>query len=194
MKIDATVAEAPFQSFVEAVIRGSEIHDQDIVLTGHIQEERFSANDDGSGLANGLEIGRALKKAIDEGRLPRPRRDIRFWWCDEISGEEQFFAAFPDERKQILVNINQDMSGALQSAGSRVQFVSREPWSRASFLGDVMESILVALVHGNTGYLAPGQVPAAPAASRRTGCRNPASATRGRSCRRSARASGSTRA
>ena len=74
--IDATIAEAPFQSFVEAVIRGSEIHDQDIVLTGHIQEERFSANDDGSGLANGLEIGRALKKAIDEGRLPRPKRDV----------------------------------------------------------------------------------------------------------------------
>jgi Zn-dependent M28 family amino/carboxypeptidase len=159
-KIDADFTEAPFQSFVEAVIRGTDIHDQDIVLTGHIQEERFSANDDGSGLANVLEIGRALKKAIDEGRLPRPRRDIRFWWCDEIGGEEQFFANFPDERKQILANINQDMVGALQSAGSRVQFVSREPWSRASFLGDVVESILMALVAGNTGYLSPGQVPA----------------------------------
>ncbi len=161
VKIDASFSEPPFQSFVEAVIRGSDIHDQDIVLTGHIQEERFSANDDGSGLANVLEIGRALRKAIDEGRLPRPKRDIRFWWCDEISGEEQFFASFPDERKQILVNINQDMVGALQSAGSRVQFVSREPWSRASFLGDVMESVLMALVAGNTGYLAPGQVPGA---------------------------------
>jgi Zn-dependent M28 family amino/carboxypeptidase len=161
VKIDAGFSEAPFQSFVEAVIRGTEIHDQDIVLTGHIQEERFSANDDGSGLANVLEIGRALKKAIDEGRLPRPRRDIRFWWCDEIGGEEQFFALYPDERKQILANINQDMVGALQSAGSRVQFVTREPWSRASFLGDVVESIIVALVAGNTGYLSPGQVPAA---------------------------------
>lgn len=159
VKIQASFTETPFQSFVEAVIRGTEIHDQDIVLTGHIQEERFSANDDGSGLANVLEIGRALRKAIDEGRLPRPKRDIRFWWCDEISGEEQYFAAFPDERRQILANINQDMVGALQSAGSRVQFVSREPWSRASFLGDVMESILVALVQGNTGYLPPGQVP-----------------------------------
>ncbi len=127
VKIDAGFSEAPFQSFVEAVIRGTDIHDQDIVLTGHIQEERFSANDDGSGLANVLEIGRALKKAIDEGRLPRPKRDIRFWWCDEIGGEEQFFADYPDERRQIVANINQDMVGALQSAGSRVQFVTREP-------------------------------------------------------------------
>lgn len=159
VKIDAEFTEPAFQSFVEAVIRGTEVHDQDIVLTGHIQEERFSANDDGSGLANVLEIGRALKKAIDEGRLPRPRRDIRFWWCDEIGGEEQFFASFPEERKQILANINQDMVGALQSAGSRVQFVSREPWSRASFLGDVVESILLSVVQGNTGYLSPAQVP-----------------------------------
>ena len=162
VKIDATLAEPPFQSFVEAVIRGTSIHDQDVVLTGHIQEERFSANDDGSGLANVLEIGRALKKAIDEGRLPRPARDIRFWWCDEIGGEEQFFATFPDERRQIVANINQDMVGALQSAGSRVQFVTREPWSRASFLGDVVESILTSIVAGNTGYLAPGQAPASP--------------------------------
>ena len=159
VKIEAGFAPAPFQSFVEAVIRGTEIHDQDLVLTGHIQEERFSANDDASGLANVLEIGRALKKAIDEGRLPRPRRDIRFWWCDEIGGEEQFFAKFPDERRQILANINQDMVGALQSAGGRVQFVSREPWSRASFLGDVVESVIAAIVAGNTGFLAPGQVP-----------------------------------
>ena len=161
VKIDATVTEPPFQSFVEAVIRGTSIHDQDIVLTGHIQEERFSANDDGSGLANVLEIGRALKKAIDEGRLPRPARDIRFWWCDEIGGEEQYFARYPDERRQIIANINEDMVGALQSAGSRVQFVSREPWSRASFLGDIVESVLMAIVSGNTAYLAPGQVPGA---------------------------------
>jgi hypothetical protein len=160
VKIDATIDPKPaMMSFVEAVIRGTELHDQDIVLTAHIQEERFSANDDGSGLANVLEIGRALKKAIDDGRLPRPRRDIRFWWCDEIGGEEQYFATFPEERRQILANINQDMVGALQSAGSRVQFVSYPPWSRASFLGDVMASILEAIVHGNTGYLAPGQVP-----------------------------------
>jgi hypothetical protein len=145
------------QSIVEAVIRGTEIHDQDIVLTGHLQEEMFSANDDASGCANVLEIARALKKMIDEGRLPRPRRDIRFWWLDEISASEQYFADHPDEAGQLLANINQDMVGAKQSAGSRVQFVTRPPGSRASFLGDVVESIVESLVRGNTGYLAAGQ-------------------------------------
>lgn len=155
-KIESSWPES-YQSIVEAVIRGTEVHDQDIVLTGHLQEEMHSANDDASGCANVLEIARALKKLIDEGRLPRPRRDIRFWWLDEISASEQYFADRPDERRQLLANINQDMVGALQSAGSRVQFVTRPPFSRAGFLGDVVESIVEALVDGNTSYLAAGQ-------------------------------------
>jgi hypothetical protein len=146
-----------YQSIVEAVIRGSEIHDQDVVLTGHLQEEMFSANDDASGCANVLEIARALKRMIDDGRLPRPRRDIRFWWLDEISASEQYFADQPAETRQLLANINQDMVGAKQSAGSRLQFVTRPPASRASFLGDVIESIVEALVLGNTAHLAAGQ-------------------------------------
>lgn len=156
-RVQSVFHEPATQAIVEAVIRGTEIHDQDLVLTGHLQEEMFSANDDASGCASVLEIARALKKAIDEGRLPRPRRDIRFWWVDEISAEEQYFADHPDERRQFLANINQDMVGARQSTGSRVQFVTRPPFSRASFLGDVVESIVVSLVHGNTSYLAAGQ-------------------------------------
>jgi hypothetical protein len=156
-KVAATFHEPSTQTLVEAVISGTEIHDQDIVLTAHLQEERFSANDDGSGCASVLEIARTLKKAIDEGRLPRPRRDIRFWWTDEISGEEAFFAANPDERRQFLANLNQDMVGARLSEGGRVQFVTRPPASRASFLGDVVESIVVALADGNTSFLAAGQ-------------------------------------
>jgi hypothetical protein len=156
-RVESVFHEQSSQSIVEAVIRGSAIHDQDIVLTGHLQEERFSANDDASGCANVLEIARALKRMIDDGRLPRPARDIRFWWVDEISAPEQYFADQPGERAQFLVNINQDMVGAKQSAGSRVQFVTRPPASRASFLGDVVESVVEALVQGNTAYLAAGQ-------------------------------------
>src|SRR5262245_46103078 len=153
-KVESSFREPASQAIVEAVIRGTTIHDQAIVLTGHLQEGLFSANDDGSGCANVLEIARALKRMIDDGRLARPARDIRFWWVNEISAEEQYFADHPDERRKVLVNINQDMVGAKQSAGSRVQFVTRPPASRASFLGDVVQSIVEALVEGNTAYLA----------------------------------------
>jgi hypothetical protein len=157
VKIASEFREPASQAIVEAVIRGTSIHDQAIVLTGHLQEERFSANDDASGCANVLEIARTLKRLIDDGLLPRPARDIRFWWVDEISAEEQYFADHPEERARILVNINQDMVGARQSAGSRVQFVTRPPSARASFLGDVVQSIVETLVDGNTAYLAAGQ-------------------------------------
>jgi Zn-dependent M28 family amino/carboxypeptidase len=156
-KVTSAFTEPSTQTIVEAVITGTEVHDQDLVLTAHLQEERFSANDDGSGCGSVLEIARALKKAIDEGRLPRPRRDIRFWWTDEIRAEEAFFAANPDERRQFLANLNQDMVGARLAEGGRVQFVTRPPASRASFLGDVVESIVVALADGNTSFLAAGQ-------------------------------------
>jgi len=153
VKVEAEFSPSPYQAIVEAVIRGTEIHDQDIVLTGHLQEEKFSANDDGSGCANVLELARAFKKMIDEGKMPRPRRDIRFWWVNENRSEDQYFADHPEEARQMLANINQDMSGAKQSVESRVQFVTFPPFSRASFLGDVVESVISTLVAGNTSYL-----------------------------------------
>ena len=156
-RIESAFAEKSSQAIVEAVIRGSEIHDQDIVLTGHLQEGPFSANDDASGCASVLEIARVLKSMIDRGEIPRPQRDIRFWWADEISAEEEYFALNPGERSQFLANINQDMVGAKQSAGHRIQFVTRTPDSRAHFLGDLAASIVNSLVEGNTSYLAAGQ-------------------------------------
>jgi hypothetical protein len=141
------------QAMVEAWIRGSEIRDQQIVLTAHIQEEMTSANDDGSGCGNVLEIGRALARLIRDGKLPRPRRDIRFWWVNELSSQPQYFRENPGEPRRMLVNLNQDMVGARQSWGGRVQYASRLPWSLPHALDDVMESVLGMLRDGNTAYL-----------------------------------------
>jgi hypothetical protein len=141
------------QAMVEGWIRGSEIHDQQIVLTAHIQEEMTSANDDGSGCGNLVEIGRALKRLIADGTLPQPRRDIRFWWVNELSSEPQYFRDHPGEPRKMLVALNQDMVGARQSWGGRVQYASRLPWSLPHALEDVMESVLDAVRDGNTSYL-----------------------------------------
>jgi len=155
--VNSEFSEDANQWMVEGWIKGTKIHDQAIVLTAHIQEEKYSANDDNSGLASLLEIGRALQKLIREGRLPRPARDIRLWWCNEISGEYAYFAAHPEERGKVLANINQDMVGARQSLGARIQHITRTPDSRPSYLNDVMESIALTVARGNTGYLSAGQ-------------------------------------
>ncbi len=144
------------QQIVEGWIRGSRTHDQQVVLTAHIQEEKTSANDDRSGCANLLEVARALVTMINQGKLPRPERDIRFWWANEISAEYQYFADHPEERKNIFVDINQDMVGVNSTIGglSRVQHVALTPWSRATFFTDVVESVVTSLRQGNNAYLA----------------------------------------
>jgi hypothetical protein len=140
------------QAMVEAWIHGTEIHDQQIVLTAHVQETT-SANDDGSGCVNMLEIGRALERLIKEGRIPRPRRDIRFWWVNELSSEPRYFMDNPKEARRMLLDLNQDMVGARQSWGGRVQYAARLPWSLPHALDDVMESVLAMVRDGNTSLL-----------------------------------------
>jgi len=151
--VQSSFAPEPEQWLVEAYIRGLERHDQQIVLTSHMQEGKFSANDDGSGCVSSLEIGRTLARLMREGSLPRPRRDIRFWWTTEGSSEVAYFSEHPQARKSILVAINQDMVGARQSLGSRVQHITRTPYSLPSYLSDVVESIAEYTVASNNAVL-----------------------------------------
>lgn len=167
VSIESEIAPESKQHMVEGWIRGTKIHDQQIVLTGHIQEEKTSANDDRSGCANMLEIARALEKMIAEGKLPRPERDIRFWWTNEIEGPYDYFALHPEEVKNTFANINQDMVGVNQTIGglSRVQQVTRTPWSRPTFMNDVVESIVMSLYYGNNAYIAARQAESTPPGS-----------------------------
>jgi hypothetical protein len=151
--IESSYPAVQEQALVEAWIHGTEIHDQQIVLTSHIQEEMTSANDDGSGCASMLEIGRSLVRLVKDGKVPRPRRDIRFWWANELASEPQYFRENPKEPRRMLLDIQQDMVGARQSWGGRVQYASRSPWSLPSALDDVMESVLGMVRDGNTELL-----------------------------------------
>jgi aminopeptidase YwaD len=148
----------PWQVMVEGFIRGTNPGTQDIVLTGHMQEGMQSANDDASGTGSVLEIARALNRLISEGRIPRPRRSLRFWWATEISSERQYFADNPEAHKRIWVNVNQDMVGANQSLDiMRKQGITRVPASRFHFLNDVAESVIEYMVAGNTFELSQAQ-------------------------------------
>ncbi len=156
---DSQQGDEPWQVMVEGFIRGTESGlGQDIVLTGHLQEEGFSANDDASGSASTLEVGRALGRLIAEGRIPRPRRNIRFWWVTEISSQRQYFADHPDAHRAMWVNVNQDMVGADQSQDIlRKQNITRVPAARFHFFNDVVESVVDYMVASNTYELAQAQ-------------------------------------
>ncbi|HEV2863808.1 MAG TPA: M28 family peptidase [Pyrinomonadaceae bacterium] len=140
--------------FVEAVIRGTRPDTQQIVLTAHLQEEQGSANDDGSGCANLIELARVFNKLIREGKIKRPTRDLRFWWTDEIYSEYRLFRDRPEEAKKILANVHQDMTGANLAMGSRVQHLIFAPHSRTSYLDALFESVGTFLIQTNNPFLA----------------------------------------
>ncbi|MGH7598316.1 MAG: M28 family peptidase [bacterium] len=158
-KVDTEISETKEgrTGFVEGWIRGTKYRDQQIVITAHLQEEKGSANDDGSGCGNILELARAFNKLIGEGKMKPPLRDIRFWWTDEIYSEYRYFRDFPAEPKNFLVNLHQDMSGAKQSMGNRVQHLIYAPHSRTSYLDAMLESVGTFLIQTNNGFLAAGR-------------------------------------
>jgi hypothetical protein len=159
-KVDVDVGdenENTGTGMVEAWIRGTKYKDQQIVVTAHLQEEQGSANDDGSGSGNLLELGRVFNKLIKEGKIPPPLRDIRFWWSDEIYSEYQYIRSNPGSEKQMLANLHQDMTGAKQSMGSRVQHLIHAPYSRTSYLDALFESIGNFVIMTNNSFITAGR-------------------------------------
>ena len=158
-KVDTEIGKAPGRTgFVEGWIKGSKYHDQQIVITAHLQEEQGSANDDGSGCANILEIARTLNKLIAEGKIQRPLRDIRFWWTDEIYSEYRYFRDNPTESSKLLLNLHQDMVGAKQSIGSRIQHLIYAPHSITSYLDAVFESVGTFVIQTNNPFITAGRM------------------------------------
>ena len=154
-ELGSTVHPEPWMPLVQAVIRGSDPSaTQDVVLTAHLQEGQQSVNDDASGCASLLEIGRALTRLVAEGHLPRPKRTIRFWWTTENNSEPRYFADHPEILRRLWVDINQDMVGADQSIDvMRTQNIFRVPASRFHFLNDVAEAVIDYMVAGNTSNI-----------------------------------------
>ncbi len=158
-KVDTEIGKKPGRTgFVEGWIRGTTYHDQQIVLTAHLQEEQGSANDDGSGCANLLELARTFNKLIKEGKMSRPKRDIRFWWTDEIYSEYRYFMDHPESPGQMLANLHQDMTGARFSLASRSQHLIFAPQSRTSYLDALFESVGTYVIRTNNPYLSASRI------------------------------------
>ena len=142
---------------VEGWIRGTKYKDQQIVITAHLQEEQGSANDDGSGSGNILELARVFNKLIKTGKIPPPLRDLRFWWSDEIYSEYQYIRTNPGSEKRMLANLHQDMTGAKQSMGSRVQHLIFNPHSKTSYLDALFESVGNFVILTNNSFIQAGR-------------------------------------
>jgi hypothetical protein len=130
--------------YVHAEIPGDGSTTQEVGISGHLYEGviKQGANDDNSGCALILEIGRAYIKLIAEGKLPRPKRTINFQFVPEISGTNAYLNAHPDKAKAMIGTLNFDME-AIRVADSRSYWVlQRTPDTFPSYLNDVAQSMM----------------------------------------------------
>ena len=114
---------------VHATIAGDSTSSQDVMISGHLFEGylKQGANDDNSGCALTLEVGRAYTKLVSEGKLPKPKRTIHFLWVPEIAGTNAWLNAHPDVEKRLIADL-----------------IDREKWSMldADVKGNAYEGLL----------------------------------------------------
>jgi aminopeptidase YwaD len=132
------------QEIVHAEIPGDGSTTQEVAIGGHLYEGyiKQGANDDNSGCALTLEIGRAYLKLIAEGKLPRPKRTINFQWVQEISGTNAWFNAHPDKQKVLIGDLNYDMEGLRLTQSRAYWILHRTPDTFPSYLNDIAQSMM----------------------------------------------------
>jgi len=129
---------------VHATIAGDQASTQDVIISGHLFEGylKQGANDDNSGCALTLEVGRAYIKLVAEGKLSKPKHTIHFLWVPEISGTNAWLAAHPDIAKRVIADLNFDMEGIRLSTSRSYWILQRTPDSFPSFLNDIGQSMM----------------------------------------------------
>jgi aminopeptidase YwaD len=123
---------------VTATIPGADpkLKDEEIAFSCHLDHQRPGANDNASGCVTILEVARTLQKLINEGKLARPARTIRFIWPPEIEGTLTLLNAKPEFAQRIKAVVHMDMVGG-GPVTKAVFHVTRGPMSLPSFVHDV---------------------------------------------------------
>lgn len=122
---------------VTGVIRGTDPAAGEIIYSCHLCHQKPGANDNASGAAAILEDARILSMLIRSGKLPRPRRTIRFIWPPEIAGTLCYLTRHPEVARAAKAAIHMDMVGGSFAATKSVLHLTRTPASLPSYVSDV---------------------------------------------------------
>ncbi len=144
--VRGTGLEPFFLDVPVAVIPGTDTTAGELVFSAHLDHPKESANDNASGSAAILDIARAVRELIDSGRLPRPRRTLRFLWVPEWYGTMAYIDRHPELAGpalggRVLANMNLDMVGENLELLHSQLYVSRTPASLPSAVNDVAANV-----------------------------------------------------
>ncbi|HET9839866.1 MAG TPA: DUF4910 domain-containing protein [Candidatus Angelobacter sp.] len=184
-KIDATLGPGKL-TLVHAYIRGTEHPEREVLITGHLDHPKWSANDNASGSGAMMEAARVLQTLIAAKRLEPPKLTVHFMWVPEYFGTLAYVSNHPEARRCdspwddprnkpeafasgkpcIVANINMDMVGEdTVKTNSRFYF-TRTPDSVTSYLdallSDVLDQTREANLYAPTGtrnYWQPESIP-----------------------------------
>jgi aminopeptidase YwaD len=129
---------------VSAAIPGTDPDAGELMVVAHLFERPPTpgANDNSTGVAVTLEMGRTLAELIRRGELAPPKRTIRFLWVPEISGSRAYLYANPELEDRLLAAMNYDMAGSdLYKTDSYLR-MKMTPDSRPSYLNDLIGDLM----------------------------------------------------
>jgi len=135
-RVEARHASGEYR-FATAAIDGADddLAREEIIFTCHLDHPRPGANDNASGCVAILETARTLQALVDSGRLPRPRRSVRFLWPAEIEGSLMYLVEH-DDVARLKADIHMDMVGGGPVTKS-VFRISGGPLSLPTFIADL---------------------------------------------------------
>lgn len=136
---------------IHATIPGDGSTDQTVFISGHVYEGyiKQGGNDDNSGVALTLEMGRAYIQLVKEGKLPPPKRTIHFLWAAEISGTNAWLNAHPEMENYAIADLNFDMEAIRLSTAGSFWVLHRTPDSFPTYLNDIGQSMMEFVAEGN---------------------------------------------
>ena len=153
-QVASAVRDATMQEIVWT-IPGTDPNAGEIIFSAHLFEGyvKQGGNDDISGCATVVEVARTLKTLMDEGRLPKPARTLRFIIGPELSGTGAWARANKDLMAKTLCNINLDMVGEWLSRNQSFMCLMRTTFGNPHYINDVMENYYRYVGEGNREHL-----------------------------------------
>ncbi len=141
VKVDTRVFEGIGVNLL-AEIEGSGDTNESVLFVTHSTAGTKPAANCASGPALAVEIARALSSLIASGRLPRPRRAIRFLTDVEGHGSKHYMQTYPDDLQKTLAVICLDSVGHSQPKLDTSLMYFRCPDSVPTFLNDYVASLI----------------------------------------------------
>ena len=140
---------------VSALIPGET--EEEVLVVSHLCHPQPSANDNASGAGAAMEMALALHALVDERKLPKPCRGIRFLWVPEMTGTFAYLANHQDRIAKTIAAINLDMVGQNQDLCGSSFLIERPPRAMPSFVDDLIVRIREELTHESRSHTGAGE-------------------------------------